>query len=232
MSRASRLLELMELLRRHQSPVAGAALADTLGVSLRTLYRDLETLKAQGADIQGEPGLGYVLRPGFTLPPLMLTADEIEALVLGSRWVSVRADERLAAAALHAIAKLRAVLPRDLRESVDAATMTVPGSVEKSEQTVDLASIRAAIRNQHKLRIAYRDRDGSGTERTIWPLLIGVFERVLVVPAWCELRQDYRAFRVDRMLRLDLTASPFPRARGVLLKEWREKQGIEPADRN
>ena len=90
MSRASRLLDLLQLLRRHRAPVTGPALAQELGISIRTLYRDIATLQAQGADIQGEPGLGYVLRPGFTLPPLMFSADEIEALVIGSRWVAVR----------------------------------------------------------------------------------------------------------------------------------------------
>src|SRR6478672_2616585 len=111
MSRTSRLLDLLELLRRHRSPVRGPALADQLGISIRTLYRDIATLQAQGADIQGEPGLGYVLRPGFMLPPLMFTREEIEALVLGSRWVAIRGDARLGAAADNAVAKIRAVLP-------------------------------------------------------------------------------------------------------------------------
>src|SRR5512147_1692487 len=110
MSRAARLLDLMERLRRHRAPVSARALSRELGVSIRTLYRDIATLQAQGADIQGEPGLGYVLRPGFTLPPLMFSPEEIEALVLGSRWVVARADARLAAAAENAVAKIRAVL--------------------------------------------------------------------------------------------------------------------------
>src|SRR3954452_10917944 len=126
MSRTSRLLDLLELLRRHRSPVSGPELAAQIGISIRTLYRDIATLQGQGADIQGEPGLGYVLRPGFTLPPLMFSADEIEALVLGSRWVAVRGDARLGAAASNAVAKIRAVLPGELRDSVDAATLTVP----------------------------------------------------------------------------------------------------------
>src|SRR5690606_491436 len=110
MSRAARLLDLIQLLRNRRVPVTGPALAAELGVSIRTLYRDIATLQAQGADIQGEPGLGYVLRPGFTLPPLMFSADEIEALVLGSRWVAKRAaDERLAAAASNALSKISAV---------------------------------------------------------------------------------------------------------------------------
>lgn len=226
MSRASRLLELVQLLRRHRAPVSGPALARELGISIRTLYRDIATLQEQGADIQGEPGLGYVLRPGFTLPPLMFSAEELEALVLGSRWVAVRGDTRLAAAADNAVAKIRAVLPDELRESVDAATLTVPAMASAAPATVDLSVLRVAIRKEHKITISYRDNGGAHTQRTIWPLLIGFFDRVLVVAAWCELRQDYRGFRVDRILDLQATQTRYPRRRVVLVKEWREKQHI------
>src|SRR6184192_541650 len=125
MSRSQRLLDLIQVLRRHRRPVSGSVLADAVGVSLRTLYRDIETLKAQRAHIDGEAGVGYVLRPGFMLPPLMFTEEEIEAIVLGSRWVGERGDERLAAAARNALAKITAVLPPDLREEADASTLLV-----------------------------------------------------------------------------------------------------------
>ena len=225
-SRASRLLDLLQLLRQHRAPVTGPALAQELGISIRTLYRDIATLQAQGADIQGEPGLGYVLRPGFTLPPLMFSADEIEALVIGSRWVSVRGDPRLGAAASNAVAKIRAMLPDTLRASVDAATLTVPDMASVELAIVDVSVIRAAIRKEHKITISYRDNDGAGTQRTIWPLLIGFFDRVLVVAAWCELRQDYRGFRVDRILELDATEMRYPRRRIDMVEEWRAKQGM------
>src|SRR5215472_5836791 len=120
MSRAERLLDLMQALRLRRRPVAGQALAAELGVSLRTLYRDIAALQAQGAWIEGEAGLGYVLRPGFMLPPLMFSEDEIAALVLGSRWVAERGDAELALAARHALAKIAAVLPADLRPELDA----------------------------------------------------------------------------------------------------------------
>src|SRR5829696_5189157 len=115
MSRAQRLLDLIQLLRGYRRPVSGAVLAEALGISLRTLYRDIETLNGQGAQIDGEPGVGYVLRPGFMLPPLMFSEEEIEALVLGSRWVHQRADRALADAAANVLAKIGAVLPKDLR---------------------------------------------------------------------------------------------------------------------
>ena len=119
MSRAERLLDLLQTLRRHRLPVSGHRLAADLGVSLRTLYRDIATLQAQGAEIEGEPGIGYVLKPGFMLPPMMFSQDEIEALVLGSRWVARATDSRLAAAGADALAKIAAVLPADMREAVE-----------------------------------------------------------------------------------------------------------------
>src|SRR6187399_3700871 len=115
MSRAERQQELMQVLRRHRRPVSGALLARELGISLRTLYRDIASLQARGAHIDGEPGMGYLLRPGFMLPPLMFSEEEIEALVLGSRWVADRGDSEMAEAALNVLAKVGAVLPPDLR---------------------------------------------------------------------------------------------------------------------
>jgi predicted DNA-binding transcriptional regulator YafY len=226
MSRTERLLDLIQLLRRHRAPVTGPALADELGISIRTLYRDIATLQAQGADIQGEPGLGYVLRPGFTLPPLMFSADEIEALVLGSRWVARRAeDPRLGDAAANALSKITAVLPAELRDSVDGSNLLVGGG-EVIPAQVDLSTIRLAIREQKKLVIAYRNAGGTATERTIWPFAIGFFDRVRVVIGWCELRTDYRHFRLDRIDRMEMLAERYPRRRAVMLKEWREREGI------
>ncbi|HET9957890.1 MAG TPA: YafY family protein [Polyangiaceae bacterium] len=226
MSRASRLLELMDLLRRRRAPISGTDLASALGISVRTLYRDIATLQAQGAEIQGEPGVGYVLQPGFTLPPLMFSAEELEALVLGSRWVAVRGDARLSAAAENAIAKIRAVLPRELRESVDEATLTVPSADAPPTASIDVSVVRAAVRQERKLVIGYQDGSGQVTRRVIWPILIGFFERVLVVAAWCELRQDYRGFRVDRIREVEETGTPYPGKRVALVRDWRERQGI------
>ena len=155
MSRAQRLLDLIQALRGYRRPVSGATLAETLGISLRTVYRDIETLKAQGAHIDGEPGVGYVLRPGFMLPPLMFSEEEIEAIVLGSRWVADRADAALGAAARNAVAKIAAVLPQDLKISLDTSSLLVgPGSAVAAGDA-ELPTIRLAIRTERKLRIFY-----------------------------------------------------------------------------
>src|SRR5258708_19539099 len=151
-SRAQRLLDLIQLLRRHRFPISGAALAQELGVSLRTLYRDIETLNAQGARIDGEAGVGYVLRPGFMLPPLMFSEEEIEALVLGSRWVAERADAPLSAAARNALAKIVAVLPDDMRDGADATGLLVGPGDAIAAGDAELATIRQAIRTERTLR--------------------------------------------------------------------------------
>lgn len=226
MSRAPRLLDLIQILRRHRRPVSGATLAEELGVSLRTLYRDIETLKAEGADIAGEAGLGYVLKPGFLLPPLMLAEEEIEALVLGSRWVAERTDGALAAAARNALAKIGAVLPEDLRDSLNCGSLLIGPGERIAAGEAELPAIRAAIREERKLRIAYADAEGRASNRIVWPFALAFFDRARVVAAWCELRQDYRAFRADRIVSLKATGQRYPRRRAALLKEWRKAKGI------
>jgi len=225
MSRAERLLELMQCLRRHRHPVSGAALAAELGVSLRTLYRDIASLQAQGAAIDGAAGLGYVLRPGFLLPPLMFGADEVEALVLGSRWVAERTDPALALAARNALAKIAAVLPAPQRHELDTAPLLV-GPAADNEPMARLTVLRRAIRAQHKLAVDYCDLQGQATQRTIWPFALGFFDRVSVVVGWCELRGGLRHLRTDRITALTALEERYPRRREDLMREWRESQGM------
>lgn len=230
MSRAERLLDLIQLLRAHHRPASGASLAAELGISLRTLYRDIVTLTAQGATIDGEPGIGYMLRPGFLLPPLMFAEEEIEALVLGSRWVAERADAPLAKAARNALAKIGAVLPDDLKERLDAPGLLVAPIEKSAAGDAALPAIRDAIRRERKLRIAYLDGNGRRTQRAIWPFALGFFERVRIIAAWCELRQGYRHFRTDRIVKITVTETRYPRRRAALLKEWRAIEKIpDPA---
>ncbi|RTM07091.1 MAG: YafY family transcriptional regulator [Hyphomicrobiales bacterium] len=220
MSRSERLLDLVQILRRHRRPVSGRALADEMDVSIRTLYRDIATLQGQGAPIEGEAGLGYVLKPGFMLPPLMFSDEEIEAIVLGSRWVAKQPDKRLAAAATDALAKIAAVVPDDLREDLDATALLVGPRADHIE-TIDLGVVRQAIREERKLGFVYRDAGGSSSRRMVWPFALAFFDKVRVMAAWCETRQDFRHFRADRMSDLTATDFRYPRRRQAMLKEWK-----------
>jgi predicted DNA-binding transcriptional regulator YafY len=230
MSRTERLLDLMQVLRRHRYPITGQDLARELDISLRTLYRDIATLQSQGAKIEGEPGLGYVLRPGFTLPPLMFSEEEIEAIVLGSRWVAERGgDERLSLAAKDALAKIASVLPPELRLELDTSGLLIPPSWEPpTENSAILADIRQAIRSERKLIITYQDVKDDRSQRTIWPCALAFFDKVRVVVGWCELREGFRHFRTDRIHALEVAEVRYPKRRQVLLKEWRVSMNYDP----
>ncbi|MBN9055424.1 MAG: transcriptional regulator [Shinella sp. 65-6] len=224
MARSERLLALLQLLRRHRHPVSGATLAGELGVSIRTLYRDIASLQAQGADIEGEPGVGYVLRPGFMLPPLMFSQGELEALVLGFRWVQKFADAPVTKAATDALAKISAVLPAELAAELENTALLVGPRRIVDGEIVDLAVIRAAIRRERKLRLSYCDAAGVRSERVVWPVALGYFEETRMLVAWCEWRQGYRHFRTERMAAISLLEARYPRRRAAMLKEWRETE--------
>ncbi len=226
MSRTERLLHLVQVLRRYRQPVSAAELAEELGVSTRSVYRDVQTLRAEGASIDGEPGVGYVLRPGFLLPPLMFSDEELEAIVLGLRLTVVHADDALGRAASDVVAKLRAVLPKDLRTLVDEIALLAGPSKARPAESIDLREVRRTIREQRKASIAYSDERGVATDRVIWPLGLAFFERVRMVVAWCESRQDFRSFRTDRITLWQSSEVRLPRSRVALLREWREREGV------
>ncbi|MEQ1974702.1 MULTISPECIES: YafY family protein [unclassified Xenorhabdus] len=226
MSRAQRLLTLMEILRSYHFPVQGKVLAQKLNISLRTLYRDIVTLQDQGANIEGEAGIGYVLRPGFVLPPLMLTQSEIEALALGAGWVARRADSQLKASANSAINKIASVIPTELRQYLETNALLIGPAAAKIEPSVDIPQIRQAISHRHKITFTYLDLKNNQSTRTIWPFALGYFENISIVIGWCELRKSFRHFRSDRMSHLKIEQQCYPRSRQSLLKEWREMEKI------
>ncbi len=228
MSRSERLFDLLHVLRRHRHPVSGRVLADEIGVSLRTLYRDIAALQAQGATIEGEAGVGYVLRPGFLLPPLMFPPEEIEALVLGSRWVAGRADGRLAEAALSALARIGAVLPVELRDEMEASALFVAPGAPIPADSIDPALLRKAIRTERKLTLAYQDAGGTASERIVWPFALAFFDQVRLLIGWCELRSDFRSFRTDRIGHAQLMEARYPTRRAELIRQW--KQAKHAAD--
>jgi predicted DNA-binding transcriptional regulator YafY len=219
--RTARLLSLLQALRRRRGPVSAQLLADELGTSLRTLYRDVATLREQGAGIEGEAGVGYVLRPSFFLPPLMLSQAETEALMLGMRWVSTFADRPLAQAALDAQAKIEAVLPKSVREGAGDVALRVGPSPCRTE---DLSLLRDAIRHERKLAIVYQDVDGKRGSRTVWPFAIGYFPNGRILVGWCEARQDYRHFRTDGLLKITPLDERYPRRRRTMFHEWHRQQ--------
>ncbi len=228
MSRAERLLELMQALRRRRAPVQGAALAEELGVSLRTLYRDIGSLKSQGAAIEGEVGFAYVLKPGFALPPLMFSVEEVEALALGARWVEGRPDPGLARAARDALAKIGAVLPPERAAALDWPTLLAGGSRAGEAEANALLIVREALAGGRKLAFAYSDEQGRDSNRVVWPVAVGFFDAVLMLAAWCETRQDFRHFRLDRMASVAVLDERPPKERRALLKDWRRAEGVEP----
>lgn len=226
MSRAERLLRLLQCLRHHKHPVPGATLADELGVSLRTVYRDIAALQAQGAHIDGEAGIGYVLRPGFLLPPLMFTEPEIESLALGAQWVAKRGGSPLDQSACDALAKIFSVLPSRLRRRVSESTLLIgpTDAVPVSSDNQDV--IYTAINREQKIFLHYQDENGKESSRVVWPFTLGFFERVQLLVAWCELRQSFRSFRTDRIMSVALLVELYPRSRNALFAEWRRLQGI------
>lgn len=227
LSRTQRLFDLIQLLRQHRYPVSGKQLAEKLNVSLRTVYRDIITLQGQGASIEGEPGLGYVLRPGFMLPPLMFSEEEIEALVLGSRWVARRTDKKLRLAATNVLAKISAVLPEDLKQQLECSGLLI-GPLKT---TVDIddekeALMRLAIRKEFKLQMTYIDVKEDESQRIIWPIALGFFEETHVLVAWCELRENFRHFRTDRVIQLTQLETRYPQRRRTLLQKWHKINNI------
>jgi predicted DNA-binding transcriptional regulator YafY len=222
MRRAERLFQIIQILRRARAPVTAGAMAEELETSLRTIYRDIAELLAQRVPVRGEAGIGYLLERGFDLPPLMLTPDEIEAAVLGAQWVAGRGDPDLARAARDLVAKIGAVIPDHLRPFLLDATATTVGRPDIRIDALDVARLRAWIRSQKKLALNYRSEDGSETRRTVWPIAIGYYETVRVIAAWCELRQDFRHFRTDRVIDAEFIDERYPARRETLRADWRK----------
>lgn len=224
MERAGRLLDIIQFLRRHRRPVSAQALGEAFGVSIRTIYRDIAVLGGQGVPVRGEAGIGYVLEAGFDLPPLMFNADEIEAVLLGLRLVRGRGDADLRLAAENVVAKIAAVLPSALKPLLlDGGLYASPFDDAEAEGAVDEADIRAAIRQERKCALRYRDREGDASRRVIWPFGLAYFNKARIIMAWCELRRDFRHFRTDRADALEILPARYPRRRAALYKTWQEE---------
>lgn len=231
MDKTERLFAIMDALRQHRRPVTAARLAEQQGVSVRTLYRDVQTLIGLGAPIEGEAGVGYVLKPGFFLPPLMFSQDELEALVLGGRWVQAQPDDGLADAARNALAKIATASPEDLRDRINDTGLW-PVLVNGGRAPVPLlGTVRAAMRAETAVEIAYTDEQGRATSRRIEPVQIAYYEGKQIVAAWCCLRRDFRSFRTDRIAQITPTRTRYHRRRADLSREWRQMWEADRAGR-
>ncbi|MEC7289501.1 MAG: YafY family protein [Pseudomonadota bacterium] len=223
MAKSDRLLQLMQCLRTLPPPVKAQALSDELGVSLRTIYRDVDTLRRSGALIDGEAGYGYTLQEDPALPPMMFSRDEMEALVLGLREVVQVADPVLAKAAENALSKLKASLPERMRSEFEHAVLYAKRYYCRPVITIDIEAFRHATRTEQVIEIDYVDAEETPTQRSIQPLAIVFFDRSLVALAWCELRQDYRSFRIDRIRKMTVTERSFRPRRVAMLREYLDR---------
>jgi predicted DNA-binding transcriptional regulator YafY len=208
--------------------MTAASIAERLEVTVRTVYRDIATLQARRIPIEGAAGIGYVLRPGFELPPLMFTPDEVDAIAVGARLVRRLRDPGLQAAAASVLAKVATVLPVGLRDGVAAAPFFVSDGDAETPRGVDLAELRRAIRETRKLHITYDDAQGQRSERTVWPVAMAYYVDVTLLGAWCELRGDFRHFRVERIVASAMSDSRFPTDGGRLMARWFELQRQRP----
>lgn len=220
MARTDRLFRLLHLMRTLPQPVTAARLAQETEVSERAIYRDIGALRAAGARIEGEAGYGYVLAEDPALPPQSFTRIEIEALMIGLAEARNSGDQQIAEAAQKALAKVIATLPeRQQREATHAVHFVFRGD-RREVPARDLALVRAACWDEEALRLSYRDEAGAATERVVLPLTILYAEKVLVLLAWCRLRDDWRSFRIDRIASAEKTGESFRPRRVGLLRDY------------
>ncbi|MEM0946848.1 MAG: YafY family protein [Pseudomonadota bacterium] len=224
MRRSDRLFELIGLLRDGRLHKA-ADLAERLEVSQRSIYRDMETLKASGIPVEGERGVGYILTAPVTLPPLNLTLTELEALHLGMAVVAEAADEDLQAAARSLAAKIDAVVPEDRTAPAEGWGFAVYPFADAARGFAHMPALRSAIRARQKLHISYTDLEGARSARTIRPLQMEYWGRVWTLTSWCETRTDFRVFRVDRIDTVDALPELFVDEPGKTLGDYLARLG-------
>jgi len=218
MRRADRLFQIVQFLRTRRITTA-QWLAEELEVSERTIYRDIQDLSLSGVPVEGEAGVGYVLRKGFDLPPLMFNHEEIAALILGTRLVKSRADPGLARAADRVLNKVESVIPDALKDKFEHSYLFSPMTLIQPEVALIMGEIRMAIENKLKIQIEYTRKDGQNSSRMIWPLGLFFWGSVWTLGAWCELRESFRIFRLDRIDTIKLSDEEFPTIKGQTLDD-------------
>ena len=220
MRRADRLFDIIQALRTARRPVTAAALAEQLEVTVRTIYRDIAALQGSRVPIEGAPGLGYVLRRGYDLPPLMFTSEEADAIAIGVRLLRRLRDPKLQQAAESVLAKLAVVVPEPLQLHLASAPIYVSDGDAPPTTGVGPAELRSAIHDARKVVITYIDETGHRTRRTVRPIAMAYYVDVTLLGGWCELRNDFRNFRVDRISNAQLLDERFLAESGKLMAEW------------
>jgi predicted DNA-binding transcriptional regulator YafY len=223
--RADRLFQIIQWLRGRKRAVTAAWLAEQLEVSERTIYRDIRDLLASGTPIEGEAGVGYRLGRDYDLPPLMFDPDELEALVLGVRLAAAFGDEALVRPARSALSKVEAALPPHVRSRLNRPPLFVPRTLAARTGSSALLSLRSAMSERRKLLLRYRNDKDEESERVVWPLGAFFWGKSWTVAAWCELRNDFRNFRLDRILELQPTGETFPDEPGRRLRDYLRQIG-------
>ena len=220
MRRTDRLFEIIQLLRSTSRPLTARRIAEDLETSSRTIYRDIAALQSMRVPIEGEAGVGYVMRSGFDLPPLMFSAEETEAIMVGLALVKRTGDVGLQRSALSVGRKIAHVLPTEqVTPIVNGALKVAPWEAIPPSR-IDLRSTRDAIRNEEKLQITYCDLEDMRTDRRVWPLAIIYYIELIVLAAWCELREDFRHFRADRITACSLTGDRFVGQGEAMRARW------------
>jgi predicted DNA-binding transcriptional regulator YafY len=227
MRRADRLFQIVNVLRRRRRATTATHLAERLGVSERTVYRDIRDLILAGTPIDGEAGVGYRIRPGYDLPPLMFDRDEIQALVLGARIVRQFGDPALARASDAILGKVAAIVPKDLAPLVAETRLFVPSTIGAGKSGDALALAREALIARRKLELSYAKAEGAATKRTVRPLGIFFWGRTWTLAAWCELHQDFRNFRLDRIAASTMLDETFEDEAGKALRDMLARYGPE-----
>lgn len=233
MRKASRLFEIIQILRLARRPVTAQTIADKLEVTARSVYRDIAALQTMRVPIEGERGVGYILRPGFSLPPLMFSIEETEAIVLALAMVGRSSDTELRQAAKKASDKIAASLPDPLSKTLSANALHAWGSIAPAPVGIDLATVRRAVRDEERLEISYRDETGTETRRQIRPIAVIYYSETVNIVGWCELRQAIRNFRSDRVLTCESTGSFFKlegeKLRQLWMSGWQSNQPGNPS---
>ncbi len=223
MGRSSRFFEIIQILRTASAPLTAAELAVALEVTKRTIYRDIVTLQSMRVPIEGAAGIGYVMRSGFNLPPLMFTEEELEAIVVGLSLIGRTRDAGLTRAAQRVAQKIADVVPGDASPHLACSPLMVSQWSAIPDADVCLYEIRQAIRERRKVRFTYHDPEGGSTERSVRPIGLVYYVDAVVLAAWCELRDDFRHFRVDRIAAFSLCAETF-RGAEKLTRQWRARE--------